>query len=71
MVAVSASAQTRQSAVLPEEFTLEITNKYPKRFEIVDSKTWKAIVVSEGSTNAAPATVTFSAEGVSNPAGRP
>ena len=51
--------------------TLEITNKYPKRFEIVDSKTWKAIVVSEGSTNAAPATVNFSAEGVSTQANKP
>lgn len=51
--------------------TLEITNKYPKRFEIVDSKTWKAIIVAEGGTNSVPPTVTFEADGVQTQQNKP
>ena len=51
--------------------TLHVCIAHSKRFAIVDSKTWKVIAESEGSTSSSPATITFPTAGVSTQPGKP
>ena len=44
--------------------TLKVANNYGKRFQVVDTKTWKVLQVSDGATNDTPATVVFASDDV-------